>query len=371
MKWDLEVFFDFFFLWWFSLVFNLIFQNESGKFDGANCATDSECDQWSGNCNHLTGKCELGTTPEVEDAYLRCYISEISSSLEEYLRLNVLPPEAASAPRDSEEFFLGLKSAATVDDCVAPNDPLDILFRSRYVWTARDSCKATILGVPEDDVEAINELCPPGYCLGTGCRQSTAQCFRQCEPIYVFASSESESECTSVVCPVSGLPDGSDCEGSYCVYCPGGEGEECQYVSGDQDFCENSVACELMDGSTIFVTKEECDAQTGFCSVECPGESCRSLAGLDGVCSATVSSETLCVDLNSISGVEAVWYEDSICVITAEDEATCDEVKPFYLFFLSFFFFFLKIKFFSSLVGFLYLFIFFFKKKKTALNNNF
>ena len=55
-------------------------------------------------------------------------------------------------------------------------------------------------------------------------------------------------------------------------------------------------------------------AQIGSCSVDCPGESCRSLDGLNGVCLATVSSETLCENLNSISGVDAVWYEDTICV---------------------------------------------------------
>ena len=241
------------------------------------------------------------------------------------MRLNVLPPEAVSAPRDSETFFLGLKSAALVDDCVAMNEPLDIFLRSRYVWTASVACKANILGLSLDDVEGVNALCPPGSCLGTSCRQSSAQCFRLCEPIYVFQeSSEPECSSSSTVCPVSGLPPGDDCEGNFCLYCPGKEDEDCIYVPGDQDFCENTVACTLEDGELLFgLSEEECAAQTGYCSIDCPGESCRSLNGFSGICLATVSSETLCEGLNSIFGVDAVWYEDSICVLNAENFSTC------------------------------------------------
>ena len=301
------------------------------NFEGIDCVADFECEQWSGRCNHQNKKCMLGgTTSQVEDAYLQCYISKMSSSLEEYLRVNVLPPEAASQPRDSEGFFLGLKSVARVDDCIAIDDPLDIFLRSRYVWTASDACKANILGLSEDDVESANALCPPGYCLGTSCRQSTAQCYRACEPRYIFhPSSELECSLSSTICPVTGLP--GECEGSYCVYCPGGEDEEgCQYVAGDQDFCENTVACELLDGSVVFgLTEGECDSQTGSCSVDCPGESCRSLDGVYGVCLATVSSESLCNSFNSFSGVDAVWYEDTICVISTQSSSSCSEVFQF------------------------------------------
>ena len=306
-------------------------------FKGIDCVADFECEEWSGRCNHQTKKCMLETTSEVEDAYLECYISKMSSSLEEYLRLNVLPPEVAeSASRDSEEFFLALKVAALVDDCVATNEPLDIFLRSRYVWTAPIACKARVLDLPEDDVEGINAVCPDGNCLGTFCRESSASCFRNCEPSYVFHES-SESECLSTVCPVAdGLP-GDECVGTYCLYCPGGEDEDCIYVPGDQEFCENTVACELGDGGVVFgLTDEECDAQTGSCSVDCPGESCRSLDGLNGVCLATVDSETLCENLNSISGVNAIWYEDSICVVNAETLSTCTEVSFSTLFLLFF-----------------------------------
>ena len=271
----------------------------------------------------------LGTTSEVEDSFLQCYISSMSSSEEEYLRLNVLPPEVTSSPVDSQEFLEGLKSAATVDDCIAMDDPLDIFLRSRYVWTALTSCQADVLGVPEDDIEAINSLCPPGYCLGTACRQSSPQCYKTCEPRYEFYES-SETECTSssTVCPVSGIPGGGgECEGSYCVYCPGGDEENCQYVEGDEDFCENTIACELKDGSVVFgLSEAECNEQSGYCSIDCQGESCRSLDGLDGVCLATVSSESLCVDLNNFDGVDAVWYEDSICVISSQSQSSCAEV---------------------------------------------
>ena len=285
-----------------------------------------------------------GTTSKVEDSFLECYISSMSPSLEEYLRLNVLPQEVASSPVDSQEFFIGLKSAATVDDCVAMNDSLDILLRSRYVWTALLSCQAEVLGVPEDDVEAINALCPPGYCLGTSCLQSTQQCYRACEPNYVFHESfESECSLSLTVCPVSGIP-GGDCEGNSCVYCPGGNEEDCQYIEGDEDFCENTVACELKDGSVVFgLSETECNEQSGYCSVDCPGQSCRSWDGFDGVCLATVSSESLCEDLNSFPEVDAVWYEDTICAISSQSQSTCAEVFLFlflffFLFSFSFFF---------------------------------
>ena len=303
------------------------------SFEGIDCVADFQCEQWSGQCNHQTQKCVIGTLPEVEDAFLQCYLSKMGSSLEEYLRLNVLPPEATSAPLHSTEFFMGLKSAATVEDCVSIDDALDLSFRERYVWSATSiACKADVLGLPEDDIEGINALCPDGHCLGTSCRQSSAQCFKICEPAYNFhPSSEDECISSSTVCPVTGLP-GDDCEGNYCMYCPGGEGEECVYVPGDQDFCENTVACEVDGKLVLGLTEEECNAQSGSCSVECLGESCRSLDKLSGACLASVDSETLCENLNSISGVEATWYDDSICVVNAETEATCTEVHQYFFF---------------------------------------
>ena len=315
----------------FSFLLSYFFCMLTDDFEGIDCVADFQCEQWFGRCNHQTKKCVLGkTTSEVEDDYLQCYISRMSSSLEEYLRLNVLPADTASAPSDSEIFFLGLKSASLVNDCVATNEPLDIFLRSWYVWDGTIACKADVLGLPEDDADAVNAICPPGHCLGTSCKQSAAQCYTRCEVHYVFhPSSESECSASSTVCPVSGLPAGDNCEGNYCVYCPGGEDEECIYVPGDQDYCENTVACELENGEVVFgLTEGECAAQTGYCSNDCPGESCRSLDGLYGACLATVSSETLCLDFNSISGVDAVWYED-ICIVSSES-LSCTEVLSFF-----------------------------------------
>ena len=133
---------------------------------------------------------------------------------------------------------------------------------------------------------------------------------------------------------MSGIP-GGDCEGSYCVYCPGGNEEDCQYVEGDEDFCENTVACELKDGSVVFgLSETECNEQSGYCSVDCPGQSCRSWDGFDGVCLAIISSESLCEDLNSFPEVDAVWYQDTICVISSQSQSTCAEVFFFFFFFL-------------------------------------
>ena len=325
-----------------------LFYYDTDDFKGIDCVTDFQCEQWSGKCNYQTNKCVLDTTPEVEDTFLRCYISKMSSSFEEYLRLNVLPPEAASAPRDSEEFFLGLKSSATMEDCVAVGDALDISMRSRFIWSSIVACKADVLGLPVDDIEGINALCPDGYCLGSSCKQSTAQCFYTCEPSYdLVLSSEEECTAASIVCPVTGLSD--ECDESHCVYCPGGEGEDCINVPGDQDFCENTVACELQDGQIVFdLSEEECTALTGSCSVDCFGESCRSLDKQKGVCLATVGSENLCENLNNIDGIAAVWYDDTICVV--ETETTCTEVYSFLLFLI----------FFLIYLLFIYFFLFFF-----------
>ena len=189
------------------------------------------------------------------------------------------------------------------------------------------NAKLKFLGFLKDDTDQINELCPDGVCLGEACRQSTAQCFVSCEPRYEFTPA-SEADCLSggTGCQVSGIPGGG-CDGEYCVYCPGGDTQECQYVALNQGDCESTVACELDDGSVLFgLTEEECNDQSGYCTVDCPGESCRSLEGIFGVCLASVGSETACNNLNSIGGVEAVWYDGSICVISTDTEDSCAQV---------------------------------------------
>jgi len=299
------------------------------RFNGIDCLTDFQCDSYGGKCNHETQKCVIGSTHHVDDAYLRCYIGKMSSSLEEYLRVNVLPSSVASRPSGSEEFFMALKEAATVDDCISINEAMDISMRARYVWSASsDACKARALGVPEDDTDLINELCPDGYCLGDSCRQSTAQCFVACEEKYVYSpSSESDCSLAATSCPVSEIPGGG-CDGDYCVYCPGGEDEDCQYVSSDEGLCGSTVACEMNDGVVLFgLTEEECNAQASYCTVDCIGESCRSLDNLYGVCLATVGSETACNNVNDIDGVEAFWYDDAICVVSTDRESTCAELQ--------------------------------------------
>ena len=104
----------------------------------------------------------------------------MTSSLEDYLRREVLPSSSIrNAQRDSDEFFEALKTAATVQDCVVPGNPLHIEKRSRYVWDSEtNDCKATVLGLTlPGDLDELNVKCPAEICLGISCPQVFFQSF--------------------------------------------------------------------------------------------------------------------------------------------------------------------------------------------------
>ena len=87
------------------------------------CSQDSECS--SGVCNRFLGVCHLSDYEEVEEAMLKCYISNMSSLTEDYLRENILSKELVAFSRGSPEFFAAVKASATHFDCVNTENALD------------------------------------------------------------------------------------------------------------------------------------------------------------------------------------------------------------------------------------------------------
>ena len=95
----------------------------------------------------------------------------MSSSLEEYIRLNAFPADFTESS-DSPLFFEMLKQVASKTDCVNPHNPLDLSKRERYVYDADfPLCKADAIGLDASQLDLLDELCPPGLCLGDFCRQ--------------------------------------------------------------------------------------------------------------------------------------------------------------------------------------------------------
>ena len=65
-----------------------------------------------------------------------------------------------------------LKEVSQKTDCVNTHNPLDLSKREKYVWDVdRPLCKADSMGLDVSQTELIDELCPPGNCLGDFCRQ--------------------------------------------------------------------------------------------------------------------------------------------------------------------------------------------------------
>jgi hypothetical protein len=127
--------------------------------------------------------CALPPLAEVENAYLECYLEKMSSSTEYYVRYQILPNPMESAARNSSEFFLAVRAAAAVPDCVDQSAALDITQRTRYIWKGTSlQCQIEALGLPNEGANAaavVDALCPPQYCLGNRFRLvgSLALCF--------------------------------------------------------------------------------------------------------------------------------------------------------------------------------------------------
>ena len=82
---------------------------------GMSCRTDDDCSNWLGTCGSR-GYCDLPSLSTIEDQYLNCYINEMSSALEDYLRREVLVEEVGDVPKTSPVFFDALRLAASEGD---------------------------------------------------------------------------------------------------------------------------------------------------------------------------------------------------------------------------------------------------------------
>ena len=214
---------------------------------GIACQSDDECTDWVGTCGS-GGFCDLPPLSIIEDQYLNCYINQMSSVIEDYLRREVLGGEVDGVPKTSPVFFDALRLAASEGfpsfiqssfflfffsyhnnlniftipgACVSPSSPLDLSKRTRREWFSEGglSCKGQELGYssPNYDDKILRE-CPTLKCLGSdSCWGNSADpCYSNCLTEWVDFESEIEEDCGSDVCNV----DLSPCEGDdVCVYC--------------------------------------------------------------------------------------------------------------------------------------------------------
>ena len=79
---------------------------------GMVCHSDEDCSNWLGTCGS-GGFCNLPPLSTLEDEYLNCYINQMSSVLEDYLRREVLSKELETVSKTSPEFFEALRLAAS------------------------------------------------------------------------------------------------------------------------------------------------------------------------------------------------------------------------------------------------------------------
>ena len=89
-----------------------------------------------------------------------------------FCRRSVLPSSVANYSKTSPEFFQALKKAATIRDCVNPENPLDISHRTRYQYEASDlGCFTERLGFHyPQETDLAFAFCPSNFCLGTFCQ---------------------------------------------------------------------------------------------------------------------------------------------------------------------------------------------------------
>ena len=76
------------------------------------CHSDDDCSNWVGTCGSR-GYCDLPSLSILENQYLNCYIDQMSSVLEDYLRREVLGEELEAVPKTSPVFFDALRLAAS------------------------------------------------------------------------------------------------------------------------------------------------------------------------------------------------------------------------------------------------------------------
>lgn len=138
-------------------------------YEGIPCSIDSDCGSFLGICDMIHNVCSLPSLSVVEDAFLNCYISRMSTSTEYYIRHNVLTDPLSNISKNSKEFFDAVRLAASQPDCVNSLSPLDLTKRSKYVWEGSSiECMAGALNLSNttNATEEVMNLCPSRYCLG-------------------------------------------------------------------------------------------------------------------------------------------------------------------------------------------------------------
>jgi len=276
-----------------------------GGFTGVQCSVDEDCA--FSKCDRKWGRCALPSAQEVEDVYLQCYIDNMPSFTEEYIRdfvLNESLPE-----RSSPLFFEAMKEAAAVFDCVNPTDAFDLSRRTSISLSSTCASSYVFANTNYQNAELQEKICPVQYCLGGAtCRFNRADCYLNCESTRTFTSSE--ENCPSLSVCNTDSDTSCDTQSFVCAYCPDDNSPCITYPDiTTQEECESQIVCIQPDGqSQLMDTEEECTASFAECTVDCLGPECRPISGTGrglGTCYASTLDDTTCV------GSDVVPYTDS------------------------------------------------------------
>ena len=310
-------------------------------YDGVDCISDYDCEKlksaypsFEATCNRSTKKCRLPPLSSVETVFLTCFIQEMSSFTEAYIRRNVVVESATNAPRYSSEFFHALREAAGSEDCVTPSDPLRTEYRTRKMLAGKAS-GPTFCGVPpRRGCEAVE--CPlTQECLHWSCRVPVSV---SCPVGNVYDSDlviaqKQECDAQGESCNIEGV-DIADCRNEFvCGFCSDFNSEDwtsCVPVSEgtSKEVCDSLILCESLDGSILITaSEEECRAHEASCSVDCEGYSCRSQHWLAGVCHTGATDEYSCNSDGERLSTSVSWDNAGLCVVTAaQSESQCSQV---------------------------------------------
>ena len=315
-------------------------------YDGIDCISDDDCQKLKSahpsfeiTCNRSTKKCRLPSLASVETAFLTCFIKEMSSFTEDYIRRNVLDESTINSPRYSPEFFSALREAAGSDDCVTPSDPLQTNYRTRKMFAGKAS-EPTFCGVPpRRGCEAVE--CPlTQECLHWSCKVpvSVSCPVGNVYDSNLFVAQKEECSAQREACNIDDI-DMADCSDGYvCAFCSECDGEDCTScvtvpAGNSEEICDSLILCESLDGSILITaSEEECRAHEASCSVDCEGYSCRSQHWLAGVCHTGATDEYSCNSDGERLSTSVSWDNAGLCVVTAaQTESQCSQVGVKYM----------------------------------------
>ena len=293
-------------------------------FTGIPCRTDADCSLLpEAVCNLQSKRCDGMSLDAIEDLYLRCFIDHLSGFSLTWVKKNVLPAYASTLDKDSPEFFTLLREASLASDCISNQSVFDISHRSRVVSEIEsDGSGLSFLvslfhNLRQATMQDLERECAPQDCLGLSCPYQPNNCWEYCH-LRVVPIESTFSDCLANNASICNF---DTCDGAFtCAYCiPSGACISDPLIDTEAE-CLSSTACELRDGTIRFdLSIDECLAQS-YCTVDCPGQACRSLYGFYGVCEAmAISSVDACVLLDE---GDPQWYE-GVCLLTSLTEYHC------------------------------------------------